>query len=99
MADDSRSIPELISTALGQVSRLVRDEIQLARAEISRNISHAAMGIPMLAASAVIMVAVVVVLLIAAATWLTQLGWSAPVAYLIAAGAGAIVSGLCAWVG
>jgi hypothetical protein len=99
MADESRSISELVSTALSQVSRLVRDEIQLARAEISANISRAVVGIPLLVASAVIMNAALVVLLLGGAVWLTQLGWSAPVAHLIAAGVAVLLSGICAWAG
>jgi hypothetical protein len=42
IVDDLRSVPELISHALSQVSRLIRDEIQLAKAEISNNLSKAA---------------------------------------------------------
>jgi hypothetical protein len=99
MADESRSIPELLSNAITQVARLVRDEIQLARAEISTNISLAAVGIALLGASAVIMVAALVVLLLAFAAWLSQLGLSTPVSNLIAGALAAVISGVCAWLG
>jgi len=97
--DDLRTVPELISHALSQVSRLIRDEIQLAKAEISNNLTQAAVGVGMLAGGAVMMIAVLVLWLLAMAAWFVQLGLSPPIAHLLAGVAGAIIAGILAWLG
>jgi membrane protein implicated in regulation of membrane protease activity len=97
--DDLRTVPELISHALSQVSRLIRDEIQLAKAEISNNLTQAAVGVGMLAGGAVMMIAVLVLWLLAMAAWFVQLGLSPPIAYLLAGVAGAVIAGILAWLG
>ena len=97
--DDLRTVPELISHALSQVSRLIRDEIQLAKAEISNNLTQAAVGVGMLAGGAVMMIAVLVLWLLAMAAWFVQLGLSPPIAYLLAGFAGAVIAGIMAWLG
>jgi len=97
--DDLRTVPELISHALSQVSRLIRDEIQLAKAEISNNLTQAAVGVGMLAGGAVTMIAVLVLWLLAMAAWFVQLGLSPPIAYLLAGLAGAVIAGILAWLG
>jgi len=97
--DDLRTVPELISHALSQVSRLIRDEIQLAKAEISNNLTQAAVGVGMLAGGAVTMIAVLVLWLLAMAAWFVQLGLSPPIAYLLAGVAGAVIAGILAWLG
>jgi len=97
--DDLRTVPELISHALSQISRLIRDEIQLAKAEISNNLTQAAVGVGMLAGGAVMMIAVLVLWLLAMAAWFVQLGLSPPIAYLLAGVAGAVIAGILAWLG
>jgi hypothetical protein len=99
IADDLRSVPELVSHALSQVSRLIRDEIQLAKAEISTNLGKAAVGVGMLMGSAVFMIAALVLFLLALAAWLVQLGMSPPIAYLLAGIVGAVIAGGMAWMG
>jgi hypothetical protein len=93
MVTDNRSIPELFSDAISQLSKLVSNEVQLARAELAQKASEAAMGAGFLVAGAVIMIPTLVMLLFAFAFWLTEMGMSPPVAYLIAAAVGAAVSG------
>ena len=99
IADDLRSVPELISHALSQVSRLIRDEIQLAKAELSNNLTKAAVGVGMLVGAAVVMIAALVLFLMALAAWLVHLGMSPAVANLLAGIAGAVIAGLLAWIG
>lgn len=99
MTDESRSFPELFSSAIAQVGRLVRDEIQLARAEISTNISRAAIGLAMMAAGGVLTIAALVLVLLALAAWLETLGFSTPVADLMAGVVGMVISGALAWAG
>lgn len=85
MPEDNRSIAELFSDALAQLSRLVRDEIQLARAEISNSVTQAGVGIGLLVGAGLVLMATFVVLLLALAAWFGQLGVSAPLARLLAA--------------
>jgi hypothetical protein len=97
--DDLRTVPELISHALSQVSRLIRDEIQLAKAEISNNLTQAAVGVGMLVGGAVVMIAVLVLWLLAMAAWFVNLGLSPPLAYFLAGVVGAVIAGGLAWLG
>ena len=95
----NRSVPELLSDALRQLTTLVRTEIQLARAEISDKASQASVGLAMLAASAAMGIAVLVVLLLAVAAFMAAAGVSAGVAALLAAVLGAVVAAALAWTG
>ncbi len=85
-----RSIPELLSDALAQLAKLISNEFELARAEMSEKASQAARGVAMIGAGAVILIPALVILLIALALWLTSLGLSEPVAYLVT-GVGAVI--------
>lgn len=85
-----RSIPELLSDALSQLAKLISNEFELARAEMSEKASQAARGVAMIGAGAVILIPALVILLIALALWLTSLGLSEPVAYLVT-GVGAVI--------
>ena len=96
---ESRSVAELFSDALQQVTKLIRTEIALARAEIADKASTAAMGIGFLAGAAVVTIAAVVVLLFALAAWLGELGLSDSLAYLVAGVVGVLISAALAWTG
>ena len=96
---DQRSFSELVSDALTQVTALVRNEIQLARTEMSEKISQASIGLGMLAVSAGVAIAVLVVLLLALAALLTEAGLPIWVAALLSAIIGAGVSAALAWAG
>src|SRR5215204_4922227 len=58
-----RSIPEIFTDLVGQLSMLLRKEGQLARAEVSENVGRAAAGIGLIVGSAVLMIPALVVLL------------------------------------
>jgi len=90
--NDTRSIGELLSDAVSQLSRLVHNEIQLARAEVSEKVSLATMGIAFIAGAGVIMIAVLTVLLISLALWLVGLGFSPVAAHFTAALIGAVIA-------
>ena len=85
---DSRSIPELFSDAVGQLGKLVGNEFELARAELSDKASQAGRAAAMIGAGAVILIPALVILLFAIAAALIRGGLSEPVAYLLT-GAGA----------
>ena len=75
------SVPELLSSALGQVSTLFRKEIQLARAEMGEKFGQAAGAIVPIAAGAAVLLGVLVLLLFALASLLVRLfdlatGWA-----------------------
>src|SRR5690242_21768380 len=87
---DSRSIPELLSDAVGQLAKLIGNEFELARAELSDKASQAGRAAVMIGAGAVILIPALVILLFAISSALIRAGLSDPIAYLIT-GAGAVV--------
>jgi xanthine/uracil permease len=74
MMSDSRSVPELFSDLVNQLSTLFRKEIQLARAEMSEKVSKALSGVGLIAGGAVILLAALVILLEAAVAGLVAAG-------------------------
>jgi Putative Actinobacterial Holin-X, holin superfamily III len=87
-----RSIPELFSDAFGQLAKLIGNEFDLAKAELSQKAGQVGRGVAMIGAGAVIMIPALVVLLFAAAAALIHAGFSDPIAYLITGGAAAILA-------
>jgi protein-S-isoprenylcysteine O-methyltransferase Ste14 len=96
---DHRPVSELFTDAINQFSELVRNEFALARAEIASKVSAAAVGIAMLGAAACLLVAAKVVLLVALAAWLSQLGLSDPLSYLVAGVVALLISAGLAYFG
>jgi Putative Actinobacterial Holin-X, holin superfamily III len=91
---DTRSIPELFGDALAQLAKLVQNEVDLARAELSQKAGAAVGALKLIAAGAVIIIPALVLVLFAVAAGLIQLGLSSPLAYLctgLGAGIGATV--------
>jgi uncharacterized membrane protein YgcG len=89
-SSNSRSIPELFSDAVGQLAKLVGNEFELARAELSDKANQAGRAAAMIGAGAVILIPALVMLLFAISSALIRAGLSDPIAYLVT-GAGAIV--------
>jgi hypothetical protein len=89
---NSRSIPELLSDAVGQLAKLVGNEFELARAEISDKASQAGRAAAMIGAGTVIMIPALVLLLFAIAAALIRAGLSEPVAYLLTGIGAAVIS-------
>jgi hypothetical protein len=88
----SRSIPELFSDAVGQLAKLIGNEFDLARAELSEKANQASRAAALISAGAVILMPALVMLLFAAAAALMHAGLSDPVAYLITGAGAAVVS-------
>jgi len=99
LAEDIHEIPKLFGNAVEQLGKLVQNEAQLAKAELSEKITQAGIGAAYIGAAAVICIPVLVLLLISLALFLVQLGLSPPIAYLAAAGCGAVVCGILAMMG
>ena len=99
LSSDLNDIPRLFGDAVEQLGKLVQNEAQLARAEISQKVTQAGIGAAYVVGAGILAIPVLVVLLIALALGLAQLGLSPVAAHLIAAGIGALVSGILAMVG
>jgi hypothetical protein len=82
----------LFSDALGQLAKLIGNEFDLAKAELSAKAGQLGRGAAMIGAGAVIMIPALVVLLFAAAAALMHAGLSDPVAYLLTGGAAALLA-------
>ena len=89
---NSRSIPELFSDAVGQLAKLVGNEFELARVELSEKASQVGRAAAMIGAGAVILMPALVLLLIRG-------GLSEPVAYLFTGAGAALVSGALIGIG
>jgi hypothetical protein len=55
-ANDSRSVSELFGDALSQLSKLMRNELQLARAEISMKLGQTTPSIGLLAGAVIFLI-------------------------------------------
>ncbi len=95
----TRSIPDLLSDAVGQLGKLIGNEFDLARAEMSEKAAQAGRAIALIGAGAIIMIPALVMLLFAVAAALMHAGISDPMAYLIAGGGAVIVSAILISVG
>lgn len=91
-SQSDRSIPELFSDAFSQLAKLIGNEFDLAKAELSQKAGQVGRGVAMIGAGAIIMIPALVVLLFAAAAALMHAGLSDPIAYLITGGAAAVVA-------
>jgi len=87
-----RSIPELFSDAFSQLAKLIGNEFALARAEVSEKAAEASRAAGLIGAGAVLLIPGLTLLLFAVASGLIRSGFSEPVAYLIAGGAGVVIA-------
>jgi uncharacterized membrane protein YqjE len=73
-ANQNRSIADLLRDVIAQVTTLLRKETELARVELSENISRAALGLGLIVGGAVLLIPALVILLEAAVAALEQNG-------------------------
>ena len=99
LSDDMHAIPRLFGDAVEQLGKLVTNEVQLAKVELTEKVSQAATGAAYVGAAALFAIPVLVLLLMSLALFLQKMGLSPPVARLASAGCGAIVCGVLAMVG
>ena len=98
-ANDSRPVSELFADALTQFSKLMRNELELARAEISMKVGQAMTAIGLLVGAAILLIPTLVLLLISLAVWLAENGIRPSVAHLIAGVVGLLVVAILAGIG
>lgn len=98
-ANDSRSVSELFGDALSQLSKLMRNELQLARTEISMKLGQTTTAIGLLAGAAIFLIPTIVLLLMSLAAWLVEIGMTPAMAQLLAGLAGLIVVAILAGLG
>lgn len=90
-ANDIRPVSELFADALSQFSKLMRKELQLARAEMSMKVSQTVTAVALLAGAAIFLIPTLVLLLMAFAAWLVEIGTRPSIAHLIAGVVGLLV--------
>ena len=90
--DRDRSAPGLVSDVLTHVSNLVRAEVDLARTEVSENVSRAGTAIGLLVGAVVIALVALNVLAAALTAAIAELGIDAGWAALIVGGALAVLA-------
>jgi len=91
-AKEIRSIGDLLGNAVSQLGKLIGNEIQLARAELSQKLSQGAEGVAFLLGALVAFIPALVMLSIGIALFLVQRGLSAPTAYLAVAGVDGLIA-------
>src|SRR6202171_6723198 len=89
-SSNSRSIPELFNDAVGQLAKLVGNEFELARAELSEKASQVGRAAAMIGAGAVVLMPALVLLLFAVSAGLIRVGVFSPVAYLVTGAGGGL---------
>jgi uncharacterized protein YacL len=98
-AIDSRPVSELFADALKQLSKLMHNELQLARAEIAVKASEAISGMGLVVGAGISMIPALVLLLMALAAWIEELGTRSSIAHLIAGAVGLVIGGILAGIG
>jgi uncharacterized membrane protein YqjE len=95
MSTPHKSAGGILSDALTNVAGLVRNEVDLARAEVSENISRAGVALGLIAASAIVALVALHVLVAAVVAALTEAGLDAGwAALIVGALLGALAYGL-----
>jgi uncharacterized protein YacL len=96
---DTPAISELFADALKQLSKLMRNELQLARAEIAAKASEAISAVGLVIGAGISLIPALVLLLMALADWMEDLGTRPSTAHLIAGVAGLVIGGILAAIG
>jgi hypothetical protein len=99
MSDSNDSIPHLFGNAIDQLGKLLHNEVQLAKAEVSEKIALIGKGAALVAAAAVMCIPTVVMVLITLAQFLVLQGMSPLAAYLISTGVGLVATIVLAMTG
>jgi Putative Actinobacterial Holin-X, holin superfamily III len=87
---DERSIAQLFGDSISELTKLVQNEVDLARAEIVQKLSLGTAAAKLIAVGAIFLTPGLVLVLLAFAAELTAVGLSQPLAYLIS-GVGALI--------
>src|SRR5438045_355767 len=90
-ANSNRSIADVLRDVITQLTTLLRKETELARVELSENISRAALGLGLIVGGAVLLIPALVILLEAAVAALEQNGMRPAEAAGIIGGVGLVL--------
>jgi len=93
LAYDVRSIPQIFTDLVNQLTNLLRKEAELARTEVSEKVTQAVAGLALIVFGAVLLIPALVILLEAAVAALDRVGF-APYWSALIAGGGALLLGL-----
>ena len=96
---DQRSVAELVSDVVNQFTKLIRNEMAIARAQLTAKATEAALGAGFVIGGALLLIPAIVLLLMALAASLVELGLSSSAGDLIAGVVGLLVSGALPYVG
>jgi uncharacterized membrane protein YqjE len=96
---DEPTVAGLVGDIVSQFTKLIRNEMAIARAELSAKATDAALGAGFLVGAALFLIPAIVLLLMALAAWLVGLGLSLAAANLIAGFVGLLISGAFAYAG
>ena len=96
---EERSISQLFGDSLFELTKLVRNEIDLVRAEVVQKVSVTTAAAKLVAFGMVLIIPAIVLILLAIAAELVALGLSQPLAYLCSGVGAAIVAGILTWAG
>ena len=98
-SEAERSIPTLLSDVFGQLAKLISNEFDLAKAELSDKAGQLARASAMIGVGALLMLPALVMLLFAIAAGLMHAGVSDPVAYLLTGAGTAAIAGSLVFIG
>jgi Putative Actinobacterial Holin-X, holin superfamily III len=96
---DNRSIAQLFGDSISELTKLVQNEVDLARAEIVQKLSLGTAAGKLIAVGAIFLTPGIVLVLLAIAAELTVLGLSQPLAYLLSGVCALIIAGILVSVG
>ena len=98
-SQDERSISQLFGDSIAQLTKLVQNEVDLARAELVQKTSLTASAAKFMAVGAMLCVPALTLIFFAIAAELVVLGLSQPLAYLCVGVVALLVAGALAWAG
>ena len=97
--EEIRSVSHLFGEALAQFSKLLQNEIDLAKAELAEKAQAVWTGLGFIVGAAVLVVPALVMGLLALSAALVSAGWSQPVAYLASAIVASVIAAILFAVG
>ena len=96
---DDRSIAQLFGDSISELTKLVQNEVELARAEIVEKLSLGTEAAKLIAVGAIFLTPGLVLVLLAIAAELTALGLSEPLAYLLSGVGALVIAGILVGIG
>lgn len=99
LTDDLRTISHLAGDAVERLAKLVQNEADLAKAELSAKAADAGRAVGFLLGATLFITPAIVMLLLALAQWMMQSGFSPATAHLLAAMVALALGGILASIG